>query len=70
MWFQDEARIGQKNSLPRVWGHDRTEPSKVFSLQGAKAVVSVCLSSFRACRCSLALPTWIMESEVAGDLRS
>ena len=20
MWFQDEARIGQKNSLTRVWG--------------------------------------------------
>src|SRR4029077_13400691 len=38
-----------------------TEPSKVFSLRGAEALVSVCLSSFRACRCSPALPTSIME---------
>jgi hypothetical protein len=28
---------------------------------GADALVSVCLSSFRACRCSLALPTSIMD---------
>ena len=26
VWFQDEARIGQKNSLTRVWGQTGSRP--------------------------------------------
>jgi hypothetical protein len=27
LWFQDEARIGQKNSLTRVWGQTGSRPA-------------------------------------------
>src|SRR3979409_2100468 len=27
VWFQDEARIGQKNSLTRVWGQTGSRPA-------------------------------------------
>lgn len=27
LWWQDEARVGQKNTLPRRWARRRTRPS-------------------------------------------
>jgi hypothetical protein len=31
VWFQDEARIGQKNSLTRVWGQTG-DPEPTFMI--------------------------------------
>src|SRR5690242_7466135 len=42
MWFQDEARIGQKNSLTRVWGQTGSRPVAPKDCHGPG-----CLDSFR-----------------------
>ena len=39
MWFQDEARIGQKNSLTRVWGRTGSRPAAARDLGFASAYV-------------------------------
>ncbi len=39
MWFQDEARIGQKNSLTRVWGQTGSRPAAPKDLGFASAYV-------------------------------
>ena len=39
MWFQDEARIGQKNSLTRVWGQTGSRPAAPQDLGFASAYV-------------------------------
>ena len=39
MWFQDEARIGQKNSLTRVWGQTGSRPAAAKDLGFASAYV-------------------------------
>jgi hypothetical protein len=37
VWFQDEARIGQKNSLTRVWGQTGSRPAALKDLGFASA---------------------------------
>ena len=46
MWFQDEARIGQKNSLTRVWGQTGSRPAAPKDLGFVSAYVfgAVCPS--------------------------
>jgi transposase len=46
VWFQDEARIGQKNSLTRVWGQTGTRPVAPKDLGFASAYLfgAVCPS--------------------------
>ena len=39
LWFQDEARIGQKNSLTRVWGPTGSRPAAAKDLGFASAYV-------------------------------
>src|SRR6202140_730237 len=39
VWFQDEARIGQKNSLTRVWGQTGSRPAASKDLGFASAYV-------------------------------
>ena len=40
MWFQDEARIGQKNSLTRVWGQTGSRPA---APQGPRLRLGLCV---------------------------
>src|ERR1700748_916033 len=37
VWFQDEARIGQKNTLTRVWGQTGSRPAAPKDLGFASA---------------------------------
>ena len=50
VWFQDEARIGQKNSLTRVWGQTGSRPAAPKDLGFASAYVfgAVCPSQSKA----------------------
>ena len=50
VWFQDEARIGQKNSLTRVWGQAGSRPAAPKDLGFASAYVfgAVCPSQGKA----------------------
>ena len=50
MWFQDEARIGQKNSLTRVWGQTGSRPTapKDLGFASAYAFGAVCPSQGKA----------------------
>jgi len=50
VWFQDEARIGQKNSLTRVWGKTGSRPVALKDLGFASAYVfgAVCPSEGKA----------------------
>ena len=50
MWFQDEARIGQKNSLTRVWGQTGSRPVAPKDLGFASAYLfgAVCPSHGKA----------------------
>jgi uncharacterized membrane protein len=50
VWFQDEARIGQKNSLTRVWGQTGSRPTAAKDLGFASAYVfgAVCPSAGKA----------------------
>ena len=50
VWFQDEARIGQKNSLTRVWGQTGSRPAAPKDLGFASADVfgAVCPSQGKA----------------------
>src|SRR5271165_5936531 len=50
VWFQDEARIGQKNTLTRVWGPTGSRPAAPKDLGFASAYVfgAVCPSQGKA----------------------
>src|SRR6267154_5055216 len=50
VWFQDEARIGQKNSLTRVWGQTGSRPAAPKDLGFVSAYVfgAVCPSEGKA----------------------
>jgi len=50
VWFQDEARIGQKNSLTRVWGQTGSRPAAPKDLGFASAYVfgAVCPAEGKA----------------------
>src|SRR5437868_9101813 len=50
IWFQDEARIGQKNSLTRVWGQTGSRPVAPKDLGFASAYLfgAVCPSAGKA----------------------
>jgi hypothetical protein len=50
VWFQDEARIGQKNSLTRVWGQTGSRPVVPKDLGFASAYIfgAVCPSAGKA----------------------
>jgi len=50
VWFQDEARIGQKNSLTRVWGQTGSRPAAPRDLGFSSAYVfgAVCPSEGKA----------------------
>jgi hypothetical protein len=50
VWFQDEARIGQKNTLTRVWGQTGSRPAAAKDLGFASAYVfgAVCPSQGKA----------------------
>ena len=42
MWFQDEARIGQKNTLTRVWGQTGGRPAAAKNLEAAAVIMPIC----------------------------
>jgi hypothetical protein len=50
VWFQDEARIGQKNSLTRVWGQTGSRPAAPKDLGFASAYLfgAVCPAEGKA----------------------
>src|SRR5438874_3116728 len=50
IWIQDEARIGQKNSLTRVWGQTGSRPAAPKDLGFASAYLfgAVCPSEGKA----------------------
>jgi hypothetical protein len=50
VWFADEARIGQKNSLTRVWGQTGSRPAAPRDLGFSSAYVfgAVCPSEGKA----------------------
>ena len=50
LWFQDEARIGQKNTLTRVWGPTGSRPAAAKDLGFASAYVfgAVCPAEGKA----------------------
>src|SRR3989440_11300102 len=50
LWFQDEARIGQKNSLTRVWGQtgSRTAAQKDLGFASPYVFGAVCPSEGKA----------------------
>ena len=50
MWFQDEARVGQKNTLTRVWGQTGSRPPAPKDLGFASAYLfgAVCPSEGKA----------------------
>lgn len=50
MWFQDEARIGQKNTLTRVWGQTGSRPAAPKDLGFASAYLfgAVCPAEGKA----------------------
>ena len=50
VWFQDEARIGQKNSLTRVWGQTGSRPVAPKDLGFASAYCLVRSARRRARR--------------------
>src|SRR5207245_8711018 len=51
VWFADEARIGQKNSLTRVWGQTGSRPAapKDLGFTSAYVLGAVCPSAGKAC---------------------
>jgi len=50
VWFQDEARVGQKNTLTRVWGQTGSRPAAPKDLGFASAYLfgAVCPSQGKA----------------------
>jgi Transposase DDE domain group 1 len=50
LWFQDEARVGQKNTLTRVWGQPGSRPAAPKDLGFASAYLfgAVCPSEGKA----------------------
>jgi putative transposase len=50
VWFQDEARVGQKNTLTRVWGPTGSRPAAPKDLGFASAYLfgAVCPSEGKA----------------------
>jgi len=50
VWFQDEARVGQKNTLTRVWGQTGSRPAAPRDLGFASAYLfgAVCPSEGKA----------------------
>jgi hypothetical protein len=50
LWFADQARIGQKNTLTRVWGQTGGRPAAVKDLGFASAYVfgAVCPADGKA----------------------
>ena len=50
MWFQDKARIGQKNTLTRVWGQTGGRPAAAKDLGFTSAYVfgAVCRGEGKA----------------------
>ena len=59
MWFADEARIGQKNSLTRVWGQTGSRPVAPKDLGFTSAYVfgAVCPSEGKAAALTEARPS-------------
>ena len=80
VWFQDEARIGQKNSLTRVWGQTGSRPAAPKDLGFASAYVfgAVCPSEGKAAAlimpiCNTAAMNHHLSeisSQVAGSIKS
>jgi len=50
VWFQDEARIGQKNSLTRVWGQTGSRQDRLRSVRGQVTRVRKTVGSASASR--------------------
>ena len=56
VWFQDEARIGQKNSLTRVWGQTGSRPVAPKDLGFASAYVFGAVSPSEGKAAALIMP--------------
>ena len=56
MWFQDEARIGQKNSLTRVWGQTGSRPVAPKDLGFASAYLFGAVCPSRGNAAALIMP--------------
>ena len=59
MWFQDEAGIGQKNTLTRVWGQTggRTRGRKVRGFISAYVFGAGCPGEWEIGRVHMPMPT-------------
>src|SRR5712675_3718181 len=68
VWFQDEARIGQKNSLTRVWGQTGSRPVAPKDLGFASAYLfgAVCPSAGKAA--ALIMPIYWLANSVFRSL--
>ena len=78
MWFQDEARVGQKNTLTRVWGQTSSRPAAPKDLGFASAYLfgAVCPSEGKAAALIMpvcntaAMNHHLSESQVAADVHA
>ena len=72
MWFQDEARIGQKNSLTRVWGQTGSRPVAPKDLGFASAYLfgAVCPSEGKAAALIMPICNTAAMNHHLGEIRA
>jgi hypothetical protein len=72
VWFQDEARIGQKNSLTRVWGQTGSRPAAPKDLGFASAYVfgAVCPSEGKAAALIMPIRNTVATNHHLGEISS
>ena len=56
MWFQDEARIGQKNGLARLWARTGTRPRQPKDQRYANAYLFGAICPAKGKGCGLVMP--------------
>ncbi len=56
LWWQDEARIGQKNKITRRWAKRGTHPSALADLRTRSAYIFGAICPARGTGAALVLP--------------
>jgi hypothetical protein len=67
IWFQDEARIGQKNGLVRQWAHRGTRPRQPADQRYESAYLFGAICPARGVGATLVMPfadTWAMQAHL------
>ena len=72
VWFQDEARIGQKNTLTRVWGQTGSRPAAPKDLGFASAYVfgAVCPAQGKAAALIMPICNTVAMNHHLGEISS